>query len=43
MRLHGGLTHENIVGLHAAFVEGHYTVMVQEVRGLGMKPPASEI
>lgn len=33
VRLHGSLAHENIVSLHAAFQEGHYTVMVQEVRG----------
>lgn len=27
-----GLSHENIVALYAAFVDGHYTVLVQEVR-----------
>jgi len=35
VRLHGGLSHENIVALHAAFVEGNYTVLVQEFAGGG--------
>jgi aurora kinase len=35
VRLHGGLLHENIITLHAAFVEGCYTVLVQEYAGGG--------
>jgi hypothetical protein len=35
VRLHGGLVHENVIALHASFVEGHYTVLVQEVGGSG--------
>ena len=32
VRLHGGLCHENIIQLYAAFKDGVYTVLVQEVR-----------